>query len=654
MGRIVHGGATGACLLSLVLACDSASLGRVDSGEAADARGDDAVAAADAGDEPRDAGTALDQGVDADPIDAGEDAPADAARADTGPPAPSDPGVPVLRAPRNGWASGSVHALAADVADDPLRPRLRWESVDGATHYLVQLSSACEVATYRGCDFAGVTVERVAAPTTEHVPATRLDVERRAPVGRRYYWRVQACDADACSAFSEPRYLDVGRLRDDFDGDGYSDAVVGTPDRVVGGMAGFGVAWVLAGSPSGVIAEPVVELMSPTPDVAASFARVVVAIGDVQADGFADLAVSEPHTPAMVAGVEVRVGRVHVYHGSAAGIRADPHLTLDFPESPATAWFGSGLAGGQDHDADGYSDLVVGAEYRGTGRVYLYRGGAGGIDPTLAARVIPPSEVSNFGIGLAALGDVDGDGRSDVGIGAFSTSTPSAHAGWAGLYLGADDVLERRVAAAVVPDAEDSWIELGYVIAGAFDANADGFADVAVAAPYMDAVGVNEGAVLVFAGGRDTIGAVPDAVLTSPEHGDDAYFGAHVTTGDFDGDGFDDLVAGVPLASAPSHRSGRAWLIRGGPDPTALGEPVAIDSPTGTAGAQLSVVASGDFDGNGLADLLVGAPFEDVGGVAAVGALYVVPGSGDGLASVPIGLPSPRSEASLHFGYAVD
>lgn len=630
-------------------ACKDAALQTVDAAARSDARDGDPDAALDGDVDTIDAGIdAGEIGSDAAPADA----PVDTARPDAG---PLGPDVPVLRSPWNGWASGSVHALADDPSRDPRRPLFRWERSEGATYYVVQLSSACEPATYRDCVLDDASATRVDGGATELVPEARLDVSTTAPVGRRYYWRVRACDDDdVCSAFSPMRYLDVARMKDDFDGDGYADVIAGTADRAIGTIAGGGSAWVFAGSASGLTVAPSVELRPPDEGIVGGFGRTVVAVGDVQADGFADLAVSEPLVPGDDGGVAVPVGRVHVYYGSIDGIPTRPDLTLDYPGPAAFAWFGSGLAGGGDLDADGYADLIVGAERRGAGLAFVYRGSPTGIDPALAVRLIPPSPVRNYGAGLASLGDVDADGHGDVAIGGFSTSVPSMHAGWAGLYRGIETALETRVSAVVIPEAEDSWIELGFFIAGALDANDDGFADVAISAPYMDRVAVNEGTILLFSGRRGFIADEPDAWLTGSDHTGDGYFGTRVATGDFDGDGFDDLVAGEPLGSARAFRAGRAWLIRGGPELASLTDPIPIDSPREQESAQFATVASADVNGDGRADLLVAAPFEDVDGTDDVGALYVFLGDRDGLSTSASIVASPYMESGLHFGASLD
>jgi FG-GAP repeat protein len=147
------------------------------------------------------------------------------------------------------------------------------------------------------------------------------------------------------------------------------------------------------------------------------------------------------------------------------------------------------------------------------------------------------------------------------------------------------------------------------------DFNADGFADIAVGAPFDDAgvAASNRGRVYVYPG---PLAASPIA-LDGAE--DDSRFGFSVAAaGDFNGDGIPDLAVGAPLddgddiSTDSGDNRGRVFIFLGGSS-----FPAGVITLTGTEpGGQFgfSVARAGDVDGNGSDDLIVGAPFEDAGG----------------------------------------
>jgi hypothetical protein len=285
--------------------------------------------------------------------------------------------VPAAVWPWNGGATGSVFDVQAR------RPRFRWTATAGATRYEIQVDDSCSVSGYRGCTFPSPEVSAEIVGLA-YQPA-ELPVSMVKPVGRRYYWRVRACNGVGCSPWSVVRYLDVGRQMHDFNGDGYADLLVG---------GGRNEAWVFQGGAN--------------PDTAVDLkvrGTHVAAIGDVNGDGYADMAIGE---------TRYGVSRAQVHLGSAT-LDTVADLTLS---APGPELFGRDVVGAGDVDADGYSDFLVGAAVDDGpgGRVYLFRGGANpdnSIDLTLSP---PNAVVHRFGASMASLGDRNGDGYSDFAV----------------------------------------------------------------------------------------------------------------------------------------------------------------------------------------------------------------------------------------------
>lgn len=367
----------------------------------------------------------------------------------------------------------------------------------------------------------------------------------------------------------------------DVNGDGYSDIIVGARHESPGGAPTWsGMAYVFSGHDGSLLR----ALSSPEPQTSGRFGASVAGVGDVNDDGFDDVAVgawgesficsstgicyvfsgqtgtvlnhlylpfTELYDEAFLGSSLACAGDVNgdgvndIVAGApgAVGICGasfvyDGSTGLIIHEIWSTGWeFGCSVAGAGDVNCDGYADVVIGDDV-GAGSAYIHDGLTGAQLFHLQAPL--PQGGSNFGYAVAGVGDLDGDHHDDVIVGAYDEDlgTGELSAGSVYAFSGNTGTCLKRY---LSPNAQDGgWF--GYSLAPIGDRNLDGVPDFLVGASeeQTDASPVSAGRTYLICGASGTA----LATFLSPNEETNGFFGESVAgMGDLDGDGYPEIIA---------------------------------------------------------------------------------------------------------------
>jgi hypothetical protein len=423
-------------------------------------------------------------------------------------------------------------------------------------------------------------------------------------------------------------------------GDGFGDLVVGAPgfDDL---LVDEGRVSVYLGSSGGLASTP--SWTRYGRQAGAHFGAKVVAAGDVNGDGFADVVVSAPDLDRLDApsrSVHVRVGSgnegaIFVFHGSPEGLSAAPRRTVMGIERGEH--FGSAIAGAGDVNGDGYDDVLVGAvgKLDRLGGVFLFAGSPAGLRALPGWMRLGSQVGEGWGSVLGTVGDIDRDGDADFlvaaplrpgGCGATEFflgsplgpgSSPDRVVGVGMTVIGPSADLDRSdpiETLYVAPRCEDDaagWRRVLSSGSGAYpaladaravtigDLNGDGRSDVIVGAPdFRYASGLGRVWVYTNLPGHTFESLSPFPVFDGDQA--ESGWGAELATIDVDGDGADELFIGAPEQDEGEADEGMVVLVRG--------RRAEVDLvPVLTIPSMLGDCASGDFNGDGFDDLAANA-----------------------------------------------
>ena len=355
-----------------------------------------------------------------------------------------------------------------------------------------------------------------------------------------------------------------------------------------------------------------------------------LAVADINGDRRADIIATEPGYDAPAA---ANAGAVRIFSGGplAGPVRQTTPVTeaqYTWAGRAANQTAGVSLAVA-DQTGDRIVDLVIGSRFDenpaagavvDTGSISVIPGRADdwpAAEPSLVAYGATRGE--QFGDTVAVLGDVDGDGETDLGTLASRESSLGINVGRPFFISGAD----ARTRALDLPGAP-AGAQNGFSIAAVGDIDRDGLSDLVVGAPATPLPDqLNAGVAYLYRGTETGYAREPTTTFVGhPGHSANDRFGFDITGGDFDGDGIPDVFISAQAeqrdANLPADTyavdgncpraggQGAVYIYRGGDQPIAPARPDYIFYGPGNNNANLARIAAIDLNDDGRDDLLAG------------------------------------------------
>ncbi|OQX89334.1 MAG: hypothetical protein B6D65_03750 [candidate division Zixibacteria bacterium 4484_93] len=331
--------------------------------------------------------------------------------------------------------------------------------------------------------------------------------------------------------------------------------------------------------------------------------------------------------PELIIGTPMRNssrGAVFIYRGGP-DMDSLPDFIIEGEEERDQ--FGISVSPAGDFNGDGFSDLLVGANVSlGIGKAYIFFGGPAfdGIpDVEMAGREF----VDNYGYAVTGLGDINGDGFDDVAVGALYNDALGDRTGQVYIYFGGETADGE---ADIVLTGLDSLNDFGCDLDGGYDINGDGAPDLIVgsvqAGRYWEAPGLAE----IFFGG-ELLDTIPD-VIVSGEDTMDFFGGVVAGLGDMNGDGYDDFASGAYHHHGDAESSGKVYVYLGGEETDSIPDLI-IEGHGEEQNLGTNTSSVGDINGDGFFDLAVASSYDPITGTP--GGMVSIYFGGESLDTIP-------------------
>ena len=339
------------------------------------------------------------------------------------------------------------------------------------------------------------------------------------------------------------------------------------------------------------------------------FGAAVAALGDIDGDGIPDFAVGAPQT--LGPGGGYLDGQVLVYSGASKA------LLYELNPLRHRGFFGAKVAPAGDLNRDGVPDLIVGApatssdELYGVGSALAFSGATG----ELLLEFLGSEGGTYLGSAVAGVGDLDNDGVPEIIIGTpYGTGRGPYGGGVVTVQSGANGAQLYEF------DGDSSGDYLGRAVDGMGDVDGDGVPDLLFGAPNASPAGLAQAGLVQLRSGATGQILVQ---LEGTEAG--SFFGQVVANvHDIDGDGVDDFAVAAPSASPGGMQCAGSVSVYSGATAQLL---YRWDGSSWFDAFGSAIGGGGDVDGDGVPDIVIGAPGASPGGVRGAGSAFIFSGA---------------------------